>query len=64
MPALRYIFITFNCTCRRIANPPERKGVAEHAIIPCRDIFLYLSVCNILIFKGCLADKYKNMSLL
>ena len=29
----------------------------------CRDIFLYLSVRNILIFNGCLADKYKNMSL-
>ncbi len=29
----------------------------------CRDIFLYLSVCNILISNGCQADKYKNMSL-
>ena len=29
----------------------------------CRDIFLYLSVHNILISNGWLADKYKNMSL-
>ena len=28
-----------------------------------RDIFLYLSDCNILIFNGCLADKYKKISL-
>ena len=29
----------------------------------CRDIFLYLSARNILIFNNCLTDKYKNMSL-
>ena len=29
----------------------------------CRDIFLYLSVCNVLIFNVYFADKYKNMSL-
>ena len=29
----------------------------------CRDIFLYLSACNVLLFNGRLADKYKNMSL-
>ena len=28
-----------------------------------RDIFLYLSARNMLIFKDCLTDKYKNMSL-
>ena len=28
-----------------------------------RDMFLYLSVRNVLIFKACLMDKYKNMSL-
>ncbi len=28
-----------------------------------RDIFLYLSAHNVLIFNKCLADKYKNMSL-
>ena len=29
----------------------------------CRDIFLYLSVRNVLIFNVYFADKYKNMSL-
>ena len=29
-----------------------------------RDIFLYLSAYNILMFNNCLTDKYKNMSLL
>ena len=29
----------------------------------CRDIFLYLSARNVLIYNGCLTDKYKNMSL-
>ena len=38
--------------------------VCQNSVLPaCRDIFLYLSVYSILIFSGCLADKYKNMSL-
>ena len=28
-----------------------------------RDLFLYLSVCNILVFNIYIADKYKNKSL-
>ena len=40
------------------------KRVCQNSTLPAgRDIFLYLSVYNILISNGCLADKYKNMSL-
>ena len=45
----------------------DRKGIKRvyqngHMMLG-RDIFLYLSACNVLIFNGRLADKYKNMSL-
>ncbi len=56
-----------------ITNPPELAyKYMRHSVMVCqnstlptrRDIFLYLSVRNILIYNDCLADKYKNMSLL
>ena len=47
-----YYKVSFVRMCQNSTHPTSR------------DIFLYLSVCNILISNGCLADKYKNMSLL